>query len=82
MLRDLGHNLEIFQIYESTFASNAAIGDELMDIFVNIINFWAQAIQFLRRNKRGMTSGAQGACHAYENRVSDWVLLGPSSGQL
>lgn len=61
MLKDLGHNLDIFQLYESTFASNAAIGDELMDIFVNIIKFWVQAIQFLRRNKRGMISEAHGA---------------------
>ena len=58
MLKDLGHNLEIFQIYEGTFASNASVGDELMDIFVDIINFWALTIQYLRRNRRAMHSSS------------------------
>jgi hypothetical protein len=53
MLKDLGHDLEIFQIYETTFAENGQMGNELMDIFVEIITFWTQAIHFLRRNKYG-----------------------------
>ena len=54
MLKDLGHDLEMFQIYETTFAKHASMGDELMDIFADIIIFWTQAIHFLRRNKYGM----------------------------
>ena len=64
MLKDLGHDLEIFQIYESTFAENGQMGSELMDIFVEI-TFWTQEIHFLRRNKHGgalKISECVGAC--------------------
>lgn len=51
MLEELGHNLEMFQIHGETFERNPRIGDELVDIFVDIINFWTQMIPFLNRNK-------------------------------
>ncbi len=51
MLQELGHDLEIFQVQGVTFARNPRIGDELIDIFVDIIVFWTQTIHFLNRNK-------------------------------
>ena len=53
MLNDLGHDLEIFQIYETIFTTNTPMSDDLMDIFVDIIVFWTEAIHFFRRNKYG-----------------------------
>ena len=67
MLKDLSHDLEMLQIYETTFADNTQMGNELMDIFVDIITFWTQAIRFLQRNKHGKASATSRAC------VSDLV---------
>lgn len=53
MLQELGHDLEIFQLYGEVFRKNPRVGDELMDIFVDIIMFWASSIHFLNRNRRG-----------------------------
>lgn len=53
MLQELGHDLEIFQLYGEVFQKNPRVGDELMDIFVDIIMFWASSIHFLNRNRRG-----------------------------
>jgi hypothetical protein len=54
MLDTLGHDLEILQILESSFDGNPQIGQELIEIFVEIITFWTKAIRFLRRNTYGM----------------------------
>lgn len=54
MLSDLGHDLEVFQIYESTFVRNEDMGSDLMDMFLEIITFWVQVTKFLRRNKHGI----------------------------
>ena len=56
MLSDLGHDLKVFHIYESTLAANEEMGNDLMDIFVEMIHFWVQVIPFLRRNKHGKSS--------------------------
>jgi hypothetical protein len=61
MLQELGHDLEILQLYGEVFRKNPRVGDELMDIFVDIIMFWASSIHFLNRNRRATT--AQRAWH-------------------
>lgn len=53
MLEDLGHTLEIIRILEMSFEENPSMGQELMEIFVEIICFWTRAIKFLRRNQYG-----------------------------
>lgn len=53
LLNELGHDLEVFQIHSPTFASNPSIGNELMEVFVEIIQLWAQTVHFLNRNKHG-----------------------------
>ena len=53
MLTELGHDLEVLQLYEKTLKDNEKLGADLVDIFVEIITFWCQAVNFLRRNKRG-----------------------------
>lgn len=55
MLQELGHNLEIFQLYGEIFRENSRIGEEeeLMDVFAEIIVFWATSVHFLNHNRRG-----------------------------
>ena len=53
MLNALGHDLQILEIYEKSFADNPQMGQELIEIFVEVINFWTRAIKFLRRNQYG-----------------------------
>lgn len=53
MIQELGHDLKIFELQKDTFARNPQIGDELVDIFVEIITFWAMQVRFLNRHKLG-----------------------------
>ncbi|KAJ5729079.1 Tetratricopeptide-like helical [Penicillium malachiteum] len=50
MLDMLSHDLEILEIHEGAFKDNPRMGQDLVGIFVEIIQFWTSAIHFLRRN--------------------------------
>lgn len=52
MLAGLGHDLEILRILDISFEENHVMSEELVDTFVDIINFWTRAIHFLRRRRR------------------------------
>ncbi|KAF2759934.1 hypothetical protein EJ05DRAFT_315492 [Pseudovirgaria hyperparasitica] len=52
MLNNLGHDLEVLQILERSFADNPTMRDDLIAIFVDIITFWVKIIHFLRRNQQ------------------------------
>jgi len=59
MLQELGHNLEIFQLYGEIFRGNPRIGEELMDVFAEIIVFWATSVHFLNHNRPGKFNTCQ-----------------------
>ncbi|KXG48434.1 Tetratricopeptide-like helical [Penicillium griseofulvum] len=69
MLQELGHDLEIFQLYGEIWRSNPRVGDELMNVFVEIIMFWAHSIHFLNRNRRA--SSAQRSWHNVEKQFEN-----------
>ncbi len=53
MLDELSHDLEVMTILEPSFEDNPKIGQDLMELFIDIISFWARAVNFLRRNQNG-----------------------------
>ena len=61
MLGEIGRDLEVFQLYERAFGDDSmqtTRGDDLLDIFVEIITFWCRAVSYLRRNKHGTTASS------------------------
>ncbi|KAJ5701177.1 Tetratricopeptide-like helical [Penicillium malachiteum] len=81
MLQELGHDLEIFQLYGEILQSNPRVGDELMDVFVEIIMFWAHSIHFLNRNRRA--ASAERSWHNVEKKFEDTLkLIRKRTGQI
>lgn len=56
MLEDLGNDLKIFELQQDIFARHPEIGEELVDIFVEIIEFWGKQVRFLRNHKHSESS--------------------------
>ena len=50
MLSNIAHDLEMLELYEKAFEKNPNMGKVLVDIFVEVIDFWTTAIHFFRRN--------------------------------
>ena len=49
MLRDLAHDMDIFQIYESIFA-DTNMENDIVDVFKKMINWEVFSIEFFRNN--------------------------------
>ena len=46
---NIGHDLEIIQIFETAFRDDPALRTDLVEIFIDLITFWSKLIVFLRR---------------------------------
>jgi hypothetical protein len=78
MLNALGHDLEILEIFEKSFEDNPQMGQELIEIFVEIISFWTRAIKFLRRNRFGTKIPpfySHPLAHAYFHAIRYWPAV-------
>lgn len=53
MLNELGHNLELFEIYQSLFTPDMDTEGALIDVLVDVINFALFTIEFLQSHSLG-----------------------------
>jgi hypothetical protein len=53
MLEDLSHHLDILLIYQTPAVPDATMNKAVVEIFVDVIIFWSQTIDMLRRNPVG-----------------------------
>jgi hypothetical protein len=69
MINDFDHDLKIVVIHDKTVEENDEVGEELMDIFVDTIQFWASIVRFLRRNRQGVYVPSDGNCSSVDLKL-------------
>lgn len=57
MILELGHNLDLLEIYQSLFTDDANMDEILVDVFAEVVIFAATAIRYLRTHPTGLVPG-------------------------
>lgn len=72
MLEDLSLTLPRFHLYESTLPMTASFQAALVDVYTEVICFYARAIHFLRTNPHAILRKAE--WHSFKNDFSRTIL--------